>query len=49
MPAGCAFAAFADHIARYWNMPDRREIETKIIMPVSSPMVFQSIPLIASS
>ena len=49
MPAGCAFAAFADQIARYWNMPERREIDTRIIMPVSRPMVFQSMPLIASS
>ena len=30
-------------------MPERREIETRIIMPVSRPMVFQSMPLIASS
>jgi hypothetical protein len=29
-------------------MPERREIDTRIIMPVSSPMVFQSIPLSAS-
>ena len=49
MPAGCALAAFADQIARYWNMPERREIDTRIIMPVSRPMVFQSTPLIASS
>ncbi len=30
-------------------MPDRRETETRIIMPVSNPMVFQSMPLSASS
>ena len=30
-------------------MPERREIDTRIIMPVSSPMVFQSTPLSASS
>ena len=49
MPAGCALAALADHTATYWNMPERREIDTRIIMPVSSPMVFQSTPLRASS
>ena len=49
MPAGCALAACADHMARYWNMPERREIDTRIIMPVKRPMVFQSMPLIASS
>ena len=48
MPAGLAFAFCADQIARYWNMPERREIETRIIMPVRRPMVFQSIPLSAS-
>ena len=48
MPAGCAFAACADQIARYWNMPERREIDTRIIMPVRRPMVFQSMPLSAS-
>jgi hypothetical protein len=30
-------------------MPERRDTETRIIMPVSSPMVFQSTPLMASS
>ena len=35
--------------ATYWNMPERREIDTRIIMPVRSPMVFQSTPLSASS
>ncbi len=30
-------------------MPERREIDTRIIMPVSRPMVFQSMPLSASS
>ena len=49
MPAGCALAALADHTATYWNMPERREIDTRIIMPVSSPMVFQSTPFSASS
>ena len=49
MPAGWALAALADHTARYWNMPERRETETRIIMPVKRPMVFQSTPLIASS
>ena len=49
IPAGCALAACADQMARYWNMPERREIETRIIMPVNRPMVFQSMPLIASS
>ena len=48
MPAGFAFAFWADQIARYSNIPDRREIDTRIIMPVSSPMVFQSTPLRAS-
>jgi hypothetical protein len=48
MPAGLAFAFCADHIARYSNMPERRETDTRIIMPVSSPMVFQSMPLSAS-
>ena len=33
----------------YSNMPERREIETRIIMPVSRPMVLKSMPLIASS
>ena len=49
MPAGCAFAALADQMAMYWNMPERREIDTRIIMPASSPIVFQSMPRIASS
>ncbi len=49
MPAGCAFARCADQIAKYWNMPERREIDTRIIIPVSSPMVFQSMPLSASA
>ena len=31
------------------NMLDRRVIDTRIIMPVSSPIVFQSIPLMAWS
>ena len=48
MPAGCALATLADHTATYSNMPERREIDTRIIMPVSRPMVFQSMPLIAS-
>ena len=49
MPAGFAFAFCADQIARYSNIPERREIDTRIIMPVSSPIVFQSMPLSASS
>ena len=49
MPAGCARATFADHTARYSNIPERREIETRIIIPVRRPMVFQSMPLNASS
>ena len=49
MPAGCALASCADLIARYWNMPERREIDTKIIMPVSRPMVLKSMPWMASS
>ena len=48
MPAGCALARCADQMARYWNIPERREIETKIIMPASRPIVSQSIPLTAS-
>ena len=48
MPAGCALASCADRIARYWNMPERREIDTRIIMPVSRPMVLKSIPRMAS-
>ena len=48
MPAGLALAFCADQMARYWNKPERREIETRIIMPVSSPMVFQLMPAIAS-
>ena len=48
MPAGLAFAFCADQTARYSNIPDRREIDTRIIMPVSSPIVFQSMPLRAS-
>ena len=49
MPAGCALAARADHTATNSNMPERRDTETRIIMPVSRPSVFQSTPLIASS
>ena len=49
IPAGCALAAFADQIAKYWNMPDLREIDTRIIIPARSPRVFQSMPRIASS
>ena len=30
-------------------MPERREIDTRIIIPVRSPMVFQSTPLSAST
>ena len=30
-------------------MPERREIDTRIIMPVRRPIVFQSMPLSASS
>jgi hypothetical protein len=48
MPAGLAFTFCVDHIARYSNMPERRVIDTRIIMPVSRPMVFQSMPLSAS-
>ena len=33
----------------YSNMPERREIETRIIIPVRRPMVLKSIPRIASS
>ncbi len=49
MPAGCAFAARADHTATNSNTPERRDTETRIIMPVSRPSVFQSTPLMASS
>ena len=49
MPAGCARAACADQMARYWNMPERREIDTRIIIPVRRPIVFQSTPSSASS
>ena len=49
MPAGCALAAWAAHMATYWNMPERRDTDTRIIMPVRRPMVFQSTPLSASS
>jgi hypothetical protein len=49
MPAGFALTRCAEAMARYWNKPERREIETRIIMPASSPIVFQSMPLIASS
>ena len=49
MPAGCALAARADQTATNSNMPDRLDIDTKIIMPVSRPIVFQSTPLMASS
>ncbi len=48
MPAGCALANCADRTARYWNMPERREIDTRIIMPVSRPMVLKSMPWMAS-
>ena len=34
----------AAHTATYWNMPERREIDTRIIMPVSRPMVLKSMP-----
>ena len=49
MPAGLALTRCADQMARYWNRPERREIATRIIMPVTSPMVSQSMPLTASS
>ncbi len=49
MPPGCALAAREAHTATNSNMPERREIETRIIMPVSRPSVFQSMPLMASS
>jgi hypothetical protein len=48
MPAGLALAFCADQTARYWNRPERREIETRIIMPVRSPIVSQLMPAIAS-
>ncbi len=48
MPAGRARAACADQIAKNWKTPERREIETRIIMPVRRPMVFQSMPASAS-
>ena len=48
IPAGWALAACADQIAMYSNMPERREIDTRIIIPVSRPIVFQSMPLMAS-
>ena len=45
MPAGFAFTRCADQTARYWNSPERREIATRIIMPVIRPIVSQSMPL----
>ncbi len=48
MPAGLAFARCADQIARNWNMPERRAIDTMIMMPVRSPIVSQLIPATAS-
>ena len=49
MPAGLARTRCTDQMARYWKSPERREIETRIIMPARRPIVFQSIPLMASS
>ncbi len=49
MPAGLAFTRCADHTARYWNIPERREIATKIIRPVIRPIVSQSMPLSAAA
>ncbi|HWZ09480.1 MAG TPA: hypothetical protein VNW48_00140 [Xanthobacteraceae bacterium] len=49
MPAGFAFTRCADQMARYWNRPERREISTRIIMPVRRPIVSQSMPLTASA
>jgi len=48
MPQGSALAFLADHTAMYSNMPDFRDTETRIIIPVSSAMVLKSTPLIAS-
>src|ERR1700730_5122328 len=42
MPAGLALARCADQIATYWNMPEQREIDTRIIMPASRTSVLQS-------
>ena len=41
---GWACPLFADHTARYSNMPQRRETETSTIMPVSKAIVLESIP-----
>ena len=49
MPHGLALAFLAAHTATYWNMPERREIDTRIIMPVSRPMVLKSMPRTASA
>jgi hypothetical protein len=50
MPAGLALAFCApDQTARYSNMPERRDTDTRIIIPVSRPIVFQSMPLSASA
>ena len=46
---GCARPFFAAQIARYSNMPQRREIETSIIIPVKSAIVLKSMPRTASS
>ena len=49
IPQGSASTFFADQMATYWNMPQRRVMATTNIMPVSSPRVLKSIPRMASS
>ena len=46
---GCALPRFADQTARNSNMPQRREIDTSIIMPVRRAIVLKSMPRTASS
>jgi len=46
---GRARPIFADHTARYSNMPQRRAIATSTIIPVNSAIVLKSMPRIASS
>jgi hypothetical protein len=49
IPAGLARAALAETIATYWKMPQRREMATISIMPVSSARVLKSMPRTACS
>ncbi len=48
MPHGRAFTFLADQMARNWKTPVRWVTATMTIIPVRSPMVFQSMPWMAA-